>query len=232
MTLYRVSGPDRPTPRLRASPRARPRCRAVTLIEAVLFISVALGLIVGGIVFYRQASEAARVEKQIRVLTAIVAELRAAVKTSGLDGFNAGSGYVSGGIDEYLAASGALPADVIRPPGDNSVTLATSWESSLMIGFSTFAPGPQQGSPNPVFTVFLQRLPTAACASLSIIDAAGAGAFSDGIIGVGAHNANRPNLAPLMLPPISPADAANACSAADTDNDGTVSLQFEVAAFG
>jgi len=37
---------------------ARPgffRQRAVTLIEAVLFISVALGLIVGGIVFFQQA---------------------------------------------------------------------------------------------------------------------------------------------------------------------------------
>lgn len=210
----------------------------MTLIEAVLFISVTLGLIFGGIVFYQQASEAARVEKQIRVPTAIVAELRAAVNTSGLHGFDGAgvdSGSVSGGLDEYLAASGALPADIIRPPGDNTVTLATSWELPLMVGYSIFGPGPQQGSPNPVFTIWLQQLQTAACARLSVMDAAGAGVFTDGIVGAAVHNVKPfpvEGLAPLMQPPISPAKAADACRAVDEDNDGTVSLLFEVAAFG
>jgi len=54
-----------------------PRRRGVTLIEAVLFISVALGLIVGGLVFYQQASLSARVNQQVRVLSGIVAETRA-----------------------------------------------------------------------------------------------------------------------------------------------------------
>jgi hypothetical protein len=34
------------------------RNRAVTLIEAVLYISIALALIVGGLVFFQQASTA------------------------------------------------------------------------------------------------------------------------------------------------------------------------------
>jgi len=38
----------------------RRRNRAVTLIEAVLYISIALALIVGGLVFYQQASTAAK----------------------------------------------------------------------------------------------------------------------------------------------------------------------------
>ena len=217
---------------------AHPRARGVTLIEAVLFISVALGLIVGGIVFYRQASEAARVGNQVRVLSAIVAELRAAVNTNGLDGFDGlgvNSGSLSGGLDEYLAASGALPADVIRPPGPNTATLSTSWETPLLIGYSMFAQGQQQGSSNPVFTIWLQRLPIAACARLSIVDAGGAGVFSDGVVGAAVHNVKPfpvEGLAPLMLPPISPADAAVACEAADTNDDGTVSLLFEIAVYG
>ena len=40
--------------------------RGVTLIEAVLFISIALGLIVGGLVFFQQASLAARTNDAVR----------------------------------------------------------------------------------------------------------------------------------------------------------------------
>lgn len=67
------------------------------------------------------------------------------------------------------------------------------------------------------------------------MDAAGAGVFTDGIVGAAVHNVKpfpAEGLAPLMQPPISPAKAADACRAVDEDNDGTVSLLFEVAAFG
>ncbi|MCA3441438.1 MAG: hypothetical protein INF50_14100, partial [Rhodobacter sp.] len=48
----------------------------MTLIEAVLYIAVALALIVGGLVFFQQASLASRVNEQVRVLSALVAEAR------------------------------------------------------------------------------------------------------------------------------------------------------------
>jgi hypothetical protein len=51
--------------------------RGVTLIEAVLFIAVALGLIVGGLVFYQQASLAARVNEQTRLFSSMYAEVNA-----------------------------------------------------------------------------------------------------------------------------------------------------------
>jgi hypothetical protein len=50
--------------------------RGVTLIEAVLFISVALGLIVGGLVFFQQARLAAQTQDLIRLTNAIVTEVR------------------------------------------------------------------------------------------------------------------------------------------------------------
>lgn len=52
------------------------RERGVTLIESVLFISVALGLIVGGLVFYQQSVLAARTQELIRLSNAIVSEVR------------------------------------------------------------------------------------------------------------------------------------------------------------
>jgi hypothetical protein len=42
------------------------RNRAVTLIEAVLYISIALALIVGGLVFFQQASTAQKTNATIR----------------------------------------------------------------------------------------------------------------------------------------------------------------------
>jgi Tfp pilus assembly protein PilV len=57
--------------------RASGTRRAVTLIEAVLFIAVALGLIVGGLVFYQQAQTARQTQEAVRLTQAIVSESRA-----------------------------------------------------------------------------------------------------------------------------------------------------------
>jgi uncharacterized protein HemX len=62
---------------VRKTPRKAERKRGVTLIEAVLFISIALGLIVGGIVFFQQASLAQRVQGAVRTISSIASETRA-----------------------------------------------------------------------------------------------------------------------------------------------------------
>ena len=61
----------------------RRRFRAVTLIEAVLYVAIALGLIVGGLVLYQQAVLASRTSSTIRQLSAMIAEARVLVKGSG-----------------------------------------------------------------------------------------------------------------------------------------------------
>jgi hypothetical protein len=53
------------------------RRSAVTLIEAVLFISIALAVIVGGLVFYAQASLAMKVMNVKRHVQAAIVETRA-----------------------------------------------------------------------------------------------------------------------------------------------------------
>jgi hypothetical protein len=59
--------------RISGSPRRR---KAVTLIEAVLFISIAMAVIVGGLVFYQQASLAMKVMNVKRHVQAAIAETR------------------------------------------------------------------------------------------------------------------------------------------------------------
>jgi len=58
------------------------RRRGVTLIEAVLFISIALGLIVGGLVFFQQASLAQRTADAVRNISALASETRALYQSS------------------------------------------------------------------------------------------------------------------------------------------------------
>ena len=55
----------------------RIRRRGVTLIEAVLYISIALALIVGGIGFFQQASVAQRANNAVRNISALASEVRA-----------------------------------------------------------------------------------------------------------------------------------------------------------
>ncbi len=50
----------------RAAGLGAARRRGVTLIEAVLYISIALALIVGGLVFFQQASLAQRTNSAVR----------------------------------------------------------------------------------------------------------------------------------------------------------------------
>ena len=64
------------------------RHRAVTLIEAVLYISIALALIVGGLVFFQQASTAAKTSTMVRQLSAAMAEARILLKGMPPSGFS------------------------------------------------------------------------------------------------------------------------------------------------
>ncbi|MFG6083447.1 type II secretion system protein J [Paracoccus litorisediminis] len=60
---------------------ARARKRAFTLIEIVLVLAVGLGLIVGGIIFYKQASAASEVNDKTRAIVSAVSEIRAQTRT-------------------------------------------------------------------------------------------------------------------------------------------------------
>ena len=85
------------------------RNRAVTLIEAVLYISIALALIVGGLVFFQQAGTAARTSTMVRQLSAVLAETRILMsrvtqQTAHTD------------ITSVLISAGAVPPDMVASP--------------------------------------------------------------------------------------------------------------------
>jgi hypothetical protein len=96
-------------PSVNRSPRRRNR--AVTLIEAVLYISIALALIVGGLVFFQQASTAAKTNTMVRQLSAVLAEARVLVK-----GMRVSNDWIN--VNYILVSAGALPSDMVTDPAD------------------------------------------------------------------------------------------------------------------
>ena len=90
----------------RKSGLLRRRNRAVTLIEAVLYISISLALIVGGLVFFQQASTAAKTSTMVRQLSATLAEGRVLIKGIGFS-------TVPANINSYLISAGAVPPDMV-----------------------------------------------------------------------------------------------------------------------
>lgn len=96
-------------------------CRGVTLTEAALFISVALGLIVGGLVFYQQAARASQWQDFRRALEVLHSEIRAMYQVSNWHKITpiTPNGDVWGGtvgdITQTLIAMDVLPSELFTP---------------------------------------------------------------------------------------------------------------------
>lgn len=151
---------------------ASQRYRAVTLIEAVLYISIALALIVGGLVFYQQANLSAKMSQQVRAMSAIMSEARAFYSQH--SDFIALSGsspttlvfndYLAGErLDDILIASGAVPPSMIADVAGTQTgsRLRNAWGGEMSVRSG------RDGANNYVGVQFLMyNVPTPACVRL------------------------------------------------------------------
>ena len=154
----------------RAARLGAARKRGVTLIEAVLYISIALALIVGGLVFFQQASLAQRTNSAVRNISAIASETRALYQgQNNFDGFTQLS----------LINAGAVPSSLISGTSA-SPTLTNEW-GGLITADST---GATDTPAHSGFRVVYPNLPTAACVRLTATDASGSGRVGSGIRGI------------------------------------------------
>ena len=172
------------------------RSRGVTLIEAVLYISIALALIIGGLVFYQQASLAARVSQQIRVVSSIVSESRAmftdpsslvslpSITVSSVEQMALMTGAR---LDTILISAGSIAPDVIlNPPrgsGPFTIYLENEW------GGGIYVVGGRTPDNQLSLVIALGSIPRAACTRLAWSGPDGQGAVSDGIRAVGFSTA-------------------------------------------
>lgn len=171
------------------------RNRGVTLIESVLFISIALGLIVGGISFFAQADAAARTNEAVRNITAITAEVRSLyLKQESFADLGNGVVLSSGSVPKTLSVTGT--------------TISNEFG-----GTYTLAPGTTAET----FTLTSTSLPKAICTRLLPYDAGGngvAGAFIEGAEVAGAEGYAP---VPETAGAVGPGAAATACAGATND---------------
>ena len=105
--------------------------RGVTLIEAVLYIAVALGLIVGGLVFYQQASRAAQWQDVRRGIEAVNSEVRALYQVTKWNNqvglWNQPNSNAGESLTKTLIAMGSVPAEMISSNGRQIVLAHDGW---------------------------------------------------------------------------------------------------------
>jgi len=125
------------------------RHRAVTLIEAVLYISVALAMIVGGLVFYEQASNAARTSTVLRHSSALLAEGKIVLKDYPMPS-------VPTDLNSFFISSGAVPPDMVA----SASTLRNPFggQTHIMAGY--------MHGRFPVIAILLANVPQGVCTKL------------------------------------------------------------------
>lgn len=217
----------------------RPLRRGVTLIEAVLFISVALGLIVGGLVIFNQASLSSRVAAQTRSLAALFSEAQVMLKRAPHGDWENDWDYES--LNSILIASGAVPASKIGEPIPFyhisgvvlDTRLRTEWGTALgsvignaSLGAGAGLPGWATGNDKTLVGFILDSIPPEACSRLAATDNTGRYPFG-GI--TWATRVQRPGHGWHVehVGPMSPAEAGEMCHLVG-DFDGRVTLHVHV----
>lgn len=205
--------------------RERTARRGVTLIEAVLFISIALSLIVGGLAVYAQVQTAARIQAQVRTLSAILTETRVLYRNTY---------FLSGNpsyIDEVLVASGAVPPGIVKPgPWDPRApnVLMTEWGSSLQLALGTFSLGTEPD----ILAIYinLMDIPVAACGRLAVVDSEGQGLFSHAFLRVIYSNPSDTGINYLVKDdaPNRPDEAAAGCESMAVGGVVSLSMRFRL----
>ncbi len=193
-------------------PQPARRRRGVTLIEAVLYIAVALALIVGGLVFYQQASMASRVNRFTSTVSSLVSESRVLAVQ------NEGWSAAPGTLEDVLIAQGSVPVsdlDVTKPLGER---IRHPWGS--FIGMSI-----QDSGAINYLTLATYSIPVSACARLAWFDGTGRGIFATNIASVTAED----DVSVSMQMNIDPNDRSGAvCRSGDLDGNGKVNFRMSL----
>ncbi|MBL4558671.1 MAG: hypothetical protein JKP98_21275 [Rhodobacteraceae bacterium] len=132
----------------------------MTLIEAVLFISIALAVIVGGLVFYQQAAIASQTQATIRLAQALVAETRSRFRPDDAKIDN---------LDEVMVKAGAVPGNAVLDGTDGC------WVQSQWGGCIAFKSSFIKSSGERYMEMKLYGIRPAVCARIVPFDEAGNG---------------------------------------------------------
>lgn len=192
------------------------RLRALTLIEAVLYISVALGLIVGGLLVYQQASLSERAASQMRVLGSIVAETRQMFdqNLSVPDLSSTDDPMLQAAVvDKVLVAAGSIAATSLNP---NAPPNRLGWPSPIRHGWNGALNilAVRRDGNQPHLVVYLENIPSEVCLRLSSLTSSGKSGFVDRVTEIVFQVSSGPGFVSANLPstsyplPITPDELA------------------------
>lgn len=170
------------------------RKRGIGLIEGVLFILIAIALITGGVVYFKQASEAARVNSAVHSIVGIQSGVRSLYQSGG--SFGAGEGSDLG---PTAVAAGIVSSRLVAADGQ----LSNEWAGDIEI----------RGYPE-AFVLDYRGVPKEACIRLAPHSTLGNGPAGNGIAAVAVNgvlvDVNDDGT-------VSPSEAAAACGTAAGD---------------
>jgi len=174
------------------------RRRAISLIEGVLYLVIALAVIVGGIVFFQQSQLSNRVTDTARAAVGISSQLRALYQNQNVFGDN---------VDLTAAAvkSGAVPSNFIGGVAGDGIVHPFSGGNVDIMGIG-------RG-----FVMSYSGMTAQACQRLAVIDESGSGPMGVGIAGVTIGASGEINLmdGPSLTAPVTPESISAACANGD-----------------
>lgn len=144
---------------------SRARSRGISLIEAVLYLVIALAVIVGGIVFFQQAQLSNQVTDTSRASVGISSQTRALYQNQRTFG--------TADITPALLQSGAVPSNFIAGAAGSEVV-------QHPFGGNIVVTGANDG-----FILTFDNMSTAACTRLATVGEGGDGPLGTGIAGIG-----------------------------------------------
>jgi hypothetical protein len=172
------------------------RERGISLIEGILYLVLAIGVVAGGIQVFQNAQLSSRVTDAARGVVTISSETRALHQNA--------RDFGTAALTGSLLNAGAVPASF----QDNAGTaIRHPWGGNVEVT------GADQ-----VFTIELEDLPSEACVRLAAVDARGQGVAGIGIASVEFTAASTPaafggtpGAAAVVPVPVTPVAAANGC---------------------
>lgn len=141
--------------------------RGATLIEAVLFTVIALGLIAGGIAFFEQASTSAKTNDAVRMIASLQSQVRAL--------FQSQPEFGSSDVTALLISSNAVPSAMVQDSDDDGAY------DSIINAFGGEVVVTGVGSQ---FSIEMTDLPVDVCSRILPFDALGNGQVGSGIASV------------------------------------------------
>ena len=176
--------------------------RGATLIEAVLFTVVALGLVTGGVVLYEQASNSSRNNETIRMLASLQSQVRALYQSQ--------PDFGTADMADLLIASNTMPSSLQTDTdndGDNDALVSP-------FGGAVAVTGATEN-----FTVELEDVPVDICSRIVAFDDAGNGTIGTGIVSVTDGTATDTN-------GMTSDEAATFCTTNDTGGEVDLTWTF------